>query len=256
LGHPTDGGLHPAIIYNRGGQQEVGALNGVEIFPLVEAGFVVAASQYRGNAGSEGREEFGGADVQDVLNLVPLLKQQADVDPERIGMMGHSRGGMMTYLALKQEALAGTHDIKAAVTVGGLADLIYTAESRPRFVRQVCAPLIGALPEEALEPYEARSATYWPELINAPLLIQQGGADEQVPALQSYRLVRGLKDAGKTVEFTVYHGEDHSLSGHFGGYPEALAWFRRQLGVPGDDYSFESHESAILEVMTWFIGSG
>ena len=59
--------------------------------------------------------------VADVLNLVTLLKGLPYVDPDRIGMMGHSRGGMMTYLVLKQDCLADTKDIKAAATVGGVA---------------------------------------------------------------------------------------------------------------------------------------
>jgi hypothetical protein len=35
---------------------------------------VVVASQYRGNGGGEGHEEFGGAEVHDILNLIPLAK--------------------------------------------------------------------------------------------------------------------------------------------------------------------------------------
>jgi len=49
-------------------------------------GYVVAASQYRGNAGGQGKEEFGGADVDDVLNLIPLLESLPQADTTRIGM--------------------------------------------------------------------------------------------------------------------------------------------------------------------------
>ena len=136
LGRPRGDGPHPAIIYNLGGHEEYGVLEGWEIVPAVEAGFVAVASQYRGNAGSEGAEEFGGADVNDVVSLIPLLKQLPYVDPQRIGMMGHSRGGMMTYLSLKQETLAGAHDIQAAVVVGGVADLFRLVEDQPLLDRK------------------------------------------------------------------------------------------------------------------------
>jgi len=43
--------------------------------PYVEAGYVTVGSQYRGGGGSEGTDAFGGADVEDVLNLVALLKR-------------------------------------------------------------------------------------------------------------------------------------------------------------------------------------
>ena len=41
---------------------------------------MVVASQYRGNAGGEGKEEFGGKDVNDVLNLLPLLESLPKAD--------------------------------------------------------------------------------------------------------------------------------------------------------------------------------
>jgi hypothetical protein len=97
LGRPTTLGPHPAVIVNRGGYGETGALTGAEIVPYVEAGYVAAASQYRGNGGSEGGETFGSGDVNDVRNLITLLQAQPQVDPARIGMMGGSRGGMMTH---------------------------------------------------------------------------------------------------------------------------------------------------------------
>jgi dipeptidyl aminopeptidase/acylaminoacyl peptidase len=248
LGRPKGNGAHPAIIYNRGGHEEYGALEGWEIAPAVEAGFVAVASQYRGNAGSEGREEFGGAEVYDVLNLFPLLKQLPYVDPQRIGMMGHSRGGMMTYLSLKHETLGGTHDIKAAVVVGGVADLFALVEDRPLFLS-----MVGIGPEAAPALYESRSASYWPELINAPVLIQHGEADEWVAVEQAIRLAEALEENGKTVSLITFPGEDHPLSDHAGGWPEALRWFGQYLGQVDEDHSFESHAEAMGDVMNWFM---
>lgn len=92
----------PLIIFNRGGNREFGKLTpwqAVRRYAL--EGFVVIASQYRGNDGGEGREEFGGSDVRDVLNLVPLAESLGNIDTKNIFMLGWSRGGMMTYLAIK-----------------------------------------------------------------------------------------------------------------------------------------------------------
>ena len=247
LGRPRADGVYPAIIYNRGGYREYGALEGWEVSLFVEAGYVAVASQYRGNAGSEGREEHGGADVNDVMNLIPLLKQFPYVDPDRLGMMGHSRGGMMTYLALKQETLAGTHDIKAAVAVGGVSDAFMLVQETPFFLS-----VLGAKPQDAPALYQARSATYWPELINAPLLIQHGEADSVVSVEQSRKLAKALEAAGKTVKLVTFPGEDHELSGHYGGLPEALAWFQSYLADQDQDHTFESHRNAIGTMMQWF----
>lgn len=113
--------------------------------------------------------------------------------------MGHSRGGMMTYLVLKQETLSGTHHIKAAATVGDVADLFMLCEDHPGFIS-----MVGARSEDDPTLYEARSATYWPKLINAPLLIQHGEADYWVSVEQSRKLAEALSEARKTVKLITY----------------------------------------------------
>ncbi len=111
---PKGEGPFPAIIYNRGGNGDFGAIDdGLLLFwvsRFVSWGYVVVASQYRGNAGGEGAEEFGGADVNDVLRLIDILDEEPHVDSRNIGMYGHSRGGLMTYLSLTK-----TNRISAAV---------------------------------------------------------------------------------------------------------------------------------------------
>jgi dipeptidyl aminopeptidase/acylaminoacyl peptidase len=256
LGTPLGPGPFPAIIHNRGGYGEVGLQTGVEIVPLVEAGYVAVASQYRGNGGGEGKEDFGGSDVHDVTSLIPLLKSLPYVDPNRIGMMGGSRGGMMTYIALKLDTLAGRHDIKAAVTVGGISDLFSWNNEVGRlyqFDSVLWRPLIGATPDEAPQLFIDRSAIYWPDLINAPILLLHGQADQTVSVSETLALADRLKNAGKTVDYVIYPGGDHPLTNYQGGYPEALAWFGLYLGGDGVDRSYATHAADITAVQAWFL---
>ena len=246
FGRPKAEGVYPAVIYNRGGYGEIGALEGWEIVPFVETNYVAVASQYRGNAGSEGRDEFGGSDINDVINLVSLLEQLPYVDPERIGMMGHSRGGMMTYLALKHDTIFNRYNIKAAATVGGVSDLFMCYHSHPVFYES----LFGGGPLVLPDEYKTRSATYWPELINVPLLIQHGEADNRVSIQQSSRLAELLEKAGNSVVFIIYEGDDHELTAHDGGLPEALRWFPRYLGKPGEDHTAD--RDRILGLIEWW----
>lgn len=231
LGLPKRGSSLPAVIYNRGGNRELGTLKGKEIVPFVEYGCVTVASQYRGNAGGEGREEFGGADINDVLNLIPLLQKLPHVDRDRIGMVGISRGGMMAYQVLKWQTLRGSTIIKAAATIGGITDVADYVQTRPD-IRPVCETLIGSSPEQDPEAYRVRSAVHWPELITAPLLLQHGGADWRVQAYQARRLSDLLTRAGKTVQLLIYPDDDHEISGHGGGIADALAWLQRYIGGP------------------------
>ena len=127
--HVARGAELPAIVYNRGGNRDYGAIDAwdkVIFHRLAESGFVVLASQYRGADGGEGSDEFGGSDVQDVMSLFPLARGLGYVDMRNVFMLGFSRGGMMTYLAIRDGA-----PVRAAAVVGGLSDLPGLAAYRP-----------------------------------------------------------------------------------------------------------------------------
>ncbi len=245
FGRPSPPGPHAAVIFNRGGNGEFAPLTGTEIVPFVEAGMVAAASQYRGGPGSEGPDDWGGDNARDVTRLVELLRALPEVDPPRIGMMGHSRGGMMTYLALKQDTLEKRGWIRAAVVAAGISDLFAWGRQRPSVVENIYRKRIGRAPQEEPGLFRDRSAVYWPELINVPLLLVHGDADERVPHSHSEMLAERLRAEGKTVDVQLLPGGDHLLRNHRGGYPQALDWFQRYLAAPGEDLSYRAHHAAI-----------
>ena len=107
----------PGLIYNRGGNREFGTINTTMLCKLTRAGFVVMASQYRGNCGGTGKEEFGGDDVYDVIKLIDIMLELNFVKKDGVYMLGQSRGGMMTYRACSID-----RRIKAAVVMSGIAD--------------------------------------------------------------------------------------------------------------------------------------
>ncbi|NDJ75725.1 MAG: prolyl oligopeptidase family serine peptidase, partial [Chloroflexi bacterium] len=175
-----------------------------------------------------------------------------NVDPWRIGMMGGSRGGMVTYIALKTQTLRGSSDIRVAATVGGIADLFRWPNDRPDVVQGVYVPLVGATPDQNPAAFRARSAVYWPELITVPILLMHGEADTEVSVTQSLLLYHALKDAGRDVTLVTYPGDDHPLTGQLGGYPEALRFFERYIGGDGVDRQYDTHWDNIRAVSAWF----
>jgi dipeptidyl aminopeptidase/acylaminoacyl peptidase len=214
----------PAIVYNRGGNRDYGAIDTwdkVIFHRLADSGFVVLASQYRGAAGGEGNDEFGGSDVQDVMSLFPLARALGYVDMGNVFMLGFSRGGMMTYLAIRDGA-----PVRAAAVIGGLSDLPGLAAYRPpmrRMWADLWAPSGGAAESLMAE----RSAIRWPERLDKPLLLLHGGGDRRVPLDQSLRLAAALRAAGGTVELYVYPDDGHELARH-GVERDArvVGWFR------------------------------
>ena len=106
----------PAVIFNRGSGPRGDIAPELVVFfhGLAREGFVIIAPMLRQSDGSEGRDEMGGADVDDLMNVAPLARSLAYVDTNNLFMYGESRGGMMTYQAVRKG-----FPVNAAATFGG-----------------------------------------------------------------------------------------------------------------------------------------
>ena len=215
----------PAIIYNRGGTGDYGRITNdgaacnrdhtacftiVDLYLLAKAGFVVIASDYRFHGPTGKRDEWGGVDVNDVLNLVPAVRSLPFVDGNRLYMMGNSRGGMMTYLALKQGA-----PVKAAAVIAGPSDL-ETYPPGAGFVNgdETYDGFIKVWPQyeaRVHEYYRDRSAVYWAEQVAVPILILHSRTDPLVPVGNALRMAAALQEKGKVYALHIYERDGHSL---------------------------------------------
>jgi dipeptidyl aminopeptidase/acylaminoacyl peptidase len=227
VAEPKAKGKYPCIISNRGGNREMDQWDpiSVAIFlaPMASWNYVVIASQYRGVDGGEGKEEFGGKDVNDVLNLIQALAQLPKADTARIGMEGASRGGMMTYLSLKNSCR-----FKAAVVTAGMSDAFETIRSRPAMDSLVFSQLVPGYTVNKEKELQARSAVFWADALckKTPLLIMHGGADRRVSPTQALELVTKLQEYMHPVRFILYEGADHGL---FEFRKESLAETKRHF---------------------------
>ena len=163
----------------------------MSFYEFLSNGFVVIASQYRGNDGGQGKEELGGADLNDVMSLFALAQSLGYIDMRNIFMYGVSRGGMTTYIALKHGA-----PVNAAAIVGGITDLQVWAEWRPEMIQEY-KDLIPDYERQSDAQLRQRSAINWVEKINVPLLILHGEADWRVPPSQALTFAQRLQSLGK-----------------------------------------------------------
>lgn len=213
LVYPVIEGKYPCIIYNRGGNREFGSISKSKlafIFARIACrGYVVIGSQYRGNDGGEGREEFGGKEVDDVLNLIPLLKKLENADGSKIGIFGWSRGGMMTYLALSRNS-----EIKAAVVGGGIADLSMMKNNRPDMEKFVYSELMPDYDKNRDTLLHERSAINLVKKFpkGAPILLLHGTADWRVRPVQSIRLAELFLKERIPFRLVLFEGGDHGLT--------------------------------------------
>lgn len=223
----------PVIIFNHGYIQPEQYRTTEKYLAYTDAfsrnGYILFKPDYRGHGNSEGKPEgayYSSAYTIDVLNAVSSMEKYKDADPERIGMWGHSMGGMLTL-----RSMVVTKDIKAgeiwAGVVASYQDLTnnwHHPDLNPRpFVpsqreqaarrpgRQALVDRYGSF-EANPQFWQSISPIAFVKDISGPVQLQHGTVDDEVPLLFSQKLDEALRSAGKPVELYTYEGDDHNLS--------------------------------------------
>lgn len=222
----------PVIIYNRGGNAALGRLDFISVLrqlsPLANEGFIVLASQYRGSVPQDqatyGKDQFGGADVNDIHQLIELAKQLPAADADNIFLYGISRGGMMSYLTAKTR-----NDIRAIATTGAPTDLLAELPRKPE-MELIFRSLIPSYDQQKQQELEQRSVLYWAEQLPASLaiLLMYGEEDQRVHPDNAKQLAAKLTALNRPVKLVEFKDADHLLS----DYKEQerqmmLQWFRQ-----------------------------
>jgi uncharacterized protein len=208
------------------------------------SGYIVFKPDYRGNANSEGTPEgayYSPAYTVDDLNALASIKKYKGVDPNKIGIWGHSMGGNI----ILRDLVVRPNDVKVAVIWGGVVgsyeDLMFNWQrkvsyqppprelalrnnQRSNLVKQYGDPRQSPTFWNALDPTEFISD------IKAPIQIDVGGSDEEVPVSFSQSLRDKLQNAGKTVEYFEYPGSNHNISQNFNeAMQNSLRFFDKYL---------------------------
>ena len=160
-------------------------------------GYVVIAPEYRGGIGY-GQAfydaiDYGGAEVDDVMTAVEVLKTRyRRVDPEAIGIIGWSHGGLITLLGIFRNPAM----FKAAVAMVPVTNLFQRlAWKGIDRQRQLMDPQnrFGGSPADKREIYKDRSPVYGVDRLRIPLLVGVATNDEDVNIEESMQLVDALR---------------------------------------------------------------
>jgi len=215
----------PVIVFNRGSY--IRGDIAPELLPmfhrLAKYGFTIVAPMYRGSAGAEGRDEMGGADLNDLMNVVGLLSGLKSVDTQNVFLYGESRGGMMVFQAIRDGFPA-----RAAATFGGFTDLTpLTTTERGKAMTGAIWP---DFEKRRTQIITRRSAIQWPEKINIPLLLMHGSNDGTISPTQTLQFASGLEKAEKEYGVIVFPGGKHVLMAHrFERDRQAVEFFRKYM---------------------------
>lgn len=202
---------YPCIIWCRGGYGNAGALDdfyaqGI-LGQLASWGYVVLQSQYRGNDGGEGKDSFGGDDVNDLLNLIPIASELPFANNDIWGIEGWSRGGMMLYLTLIR-----SRKFKAAVTTGGISD-IQCNLSESNFMNNLLNKHDIKVDEEfCISRSILKNISQYPK--NTPTLLIHGTKDDRVPPHHSLDLSAAFIENDIEHRLVLFENGDHFLRAH------------------------------------------
>ncbi len=204
----------PCIIWNRGGSLNEGATDSFTargmFGQMASWGYIIFASQYRGNAGSQGKEQLGGDDVNDILNLIPLADEIPIADKNSWAMEGWSRGGMMTYLALlRNQNFSG---IKCVVLSGAISNLKKYAEENPGKILLYKDLIDGGNFDEELE--KRTVINFVDKLPKIPYLLLHGGNDKTVSPQQTFDIAKKMHELNFPYRLVILEEGDHFLKNH------------------------------------------
>jgi dipeptidyl aminopeptidase/acylaminoacyl peptidase len=199
----------------------------------VTKGYVVMFPEYHGSSGYGDqvyKNNYGTSDLADVLAATDyLVKSHPYVDGNRLGIYGHSRGGMVTLLAIEKAPTK----FKAAVDVAGLVDFLAFMAYKPDWRRQETATdavFGGKLPSENLAPYMEITPLNHVDAIQTPLFIAATTGDKTVPlTLHTGRLVDALKARNKVHEVKIYENAPGDHIFIFGDSDERRDLFQRSF---------------------------
>jgi dipeptidyl aminopeptidase/acylaminoacyl peptidase len=195
---------------------------------LASSGFVVLKIDYRGHGESQGEPTgsyFSPGYTIDSIAALKSLQTMDVIDPQGIGMWGHSMAGNLVLRAMLIEP-----DIKAGVIWAGavysyddfvnygINDNTYRptepsgtqeASSRRRRSREIFETY--GRPDTKLDYWKAVSLTENIEFLNSPIQLHHAEDDSVVNIGYSIDLAAVLQDNGKAYELVSYEGGGHNL---------------------------------------------
>ena len=199
---------HPVVVYVYGGPGVRRVRN--EWSPMLlqlfqQRGFGVMELDNRGSGG-RGRAfespihlNLGEVEVTDQLVGVAYLRSLSWVDPNRIGVFGHSYGGFMTLMCLSK----APEVFKAGVAVAPVSDWsLYDTHYTERYLRT---------PESNADGYARSSVFPYLRNLQGKLLLMHGMADDNVLFTHSTMLYKALQAANIPFEMMTYPGSKHAL---------------------------------------------
>ena len=208
----TEGRRYPLILQIHGGPYgrfSYGFEARAQIYAA--SGYAVLMPNPRGSTGYGNKfavanlKDWGGKDFQDLMAGVNEMIKRGLADPDRLGVMGGSYGGFMTFWVVTQ-----TNRFKAAIGHAGISDW-YSFHGQSD-IPGLMEYGFGGMPWTARETYMKYSPMSFVNRAKTPIMITHGEQDRRVPISQAEQYYRALRKRGVEVVFVRYPREGHGIT--------------------------------------------
>jgi dipeptidyl aminopeptidase/acylaminoacyl peptidase len=208
---------HPVLIDIHGGPegQFQPAFLARNNFYLNELGVALIFPNVRGSSGYG--KDFLQLDngmkrqdsIKDIGALLDWIKEQPDLDADRVMVMGGSYGGFMTLSV----ATMYNDRIRCAVDVVGISNLVTFLEHTESYRRDLRRVEYGDEREPAMREFMLKTAPLNnAQNITKPLLVVQGRNDPRVPHTEAGQMVATVRKNGSPVWFLMANDEGHGFA--------------------------------------------
>ena len=183
---------------------------------MVNQGYAILAVNNRGSSGygktfyQMDDKNHGEKDLQDCVEGKNWLAEQAEIDGDKIGIIGGSYGGYMTMAALTY----APEEFDVGVNLFGVTNWMRTLKSIPPYWESFRESLYLELGD----PYSADSIRlkrisplFHTDKVTKPLIVLQGAQDPRVLQVESDEIVAGVRENGVPVEYVLFEDEGHGF---------------------------------------------
>jgi len=218
----------PVIVWIHGGGWSRGRKERCPAVALADDGYAIASIDYRLTTTAP-----FPAQIEDCKAAVRWLRANAsqyNLDPDRIGVWGHSAGGHLAALLGTSggvRELEGAGDnlsyssrVQAVCDVSGPSDLVrlyqeasQSPTSKSGKAMSAVAALVGGSAEQNQTKAMAASPIRYVSKDDPPFLIIHGGNDPTVPVTQAESFAAALKAAGVETTLEIEPARGHGAVG-------------------------------------------
>lgn len=205
----------PVVVYFQGWRnfKERNSCSWFKYFflPFNSKGYSLISINYPGVGKTQGKDEWGGRDVFDFIDLQALLNKISNkIDSHELFAFGASRGSLIALRSMREG-----FKFKAISVWGGIFDQFKYPFLRDNYGFNV-------------KQLKKRSPMYWGDKIDKPFLIMHGEKDFVSKLEDAKKMFEGLKLARNKKRLIILKGEGHSgIKSWDRIIKESVEWFNK-----------------------------